>query len=524
MSIRSAVRNAVTQLSPEQGKQSDSEVAYKGDDTLPGILATLGKSYAYVEEQLRLSRDRRINNQLYDQMDDEYPEVAAALDLYADNVTQVDLSASEGSRGRAHVLNILSDDVKLRDFCNELRERLDLDSRVWASARSLAKYGELFEEVVVTEDLRVARLKELDQNSMLRNEDKYGRLPRNKAFVQLRDGEEVVAQFDDWEIMHARLMRRNRDLYGSSILHSVRRTYKQLRMIEDAMVVARLTRATSKLVYFIDTGNLPPKLAEKHVDDVRNRFKKRRIFDQRTQNMREDYNPMTAEEDIFMATRQGSNVDVKQLYGDINIGNIDDVQHFQTKLISGLKTPKSYMQILQDTSGKAELTQQDIQFARVVRRLQMALRQSYVRLFQTALILEWPKATLELLSNFTITLPGLKSIDELREWEMRRIQSEVARIWTHELFIEPQAVMRLILGFSEAEANKLYQGLNHDVHKAVLDVNRAKAFKSAEDKKFSQKVREALGDERILALRELCEMSLEQKAIEEQIDKQNGDA
>lgn len=539
MSIRSAIEQKWTRHVPSEtaSRTTQTEIGPDDDAVDPGLASLLGTSWSYIERHVHDKMNRRKNIAIYDQMDDDYPEVATALDIYADNATQTNISVDESSRGRDHIVQVFSENEKLRDFLQEVRDRLEIDARAWSSIRNIAKYGEIFDEVVVDDQLKLRRLKELPHERMVRNEDRYGRLPRTSAFIQLNSTySDAVARFQDWEVLHSRLRRSNSDIYGTSILHSLRKTYKRLTMIEDSMVLTRLTRASSKLVYFIDVGQLPPPLAKKHVNEVKNEFRKNRLFDPTRQSLRDDLNPLASEEDIFMAIRQGSKADVKQLYGDINIGNIDDVKYFHTKLVGGLKVPKPYLQLTEDSRGKAELTAQDIQFARIVRRLQLAYRTELVRLFKLAIVLEWPgKVDDDLLNDFSVSLPAMQTIDELRAWEMRRVQAEVARIMMSELYLDPVTVMTEILGYAEDKAKRLYRGPD-DIFTAMNptpgvatnnQTNRASAFRAASNKQFHQKVSEArqrLAEHGVdlSDLEMLIDWSLEQRDVELMTERQDG--
>lgn len=466
-----------------------------------------GGTHSWIKGITEFNRqDRRADIALYDEMDSNSSEINTALDIFADNITQVDGSKDSVVRGGGDIVEFVTDNDALRDLLLEVRDRLKINQRAWGYARDLVKNGEVFEEIVVREDLTVDRLKTLPTARMFRNEDDYGLLKPKSAYVQM-DSQYLkpVAVFEDWEVLHTRLLRRNEDPYGTSILKGARRVYKQLQMMEDAMVMARLTRASSRLVYYVDMGNLPPVVAQEQLEKVKSMHRRRRLIG-RDGQLRDDANPMTAEEDIFMAVQSNGKGRVEQLYGDLNISNIGDIEFFQNKLFGILKVPKSYAGVERDISNKSSLTMQDIQFARTIRRVQTAMRYAYNQLFDTAILLEGDR--IEPDARYSITMPGMQTLDELREWEMLRIQGEVARIWTQELYLEPRAVYELLLGFTKEQAEKMYIGMESDFAKAEKNVNAAKAFRADQDNKFGAKVREALGDQ-LEALRELSEWKLE---------------
>jgi hypothetical protein len=236
--------------------------------------------------------------------------------------------------------------------------------------------------------------------------------------------------------------------------------------------------------------------------------------------MRMDANPINTEEDIFLGISKGSQAGVEQLYGDLNIGNLTDVFYFQDKMLGGIKIPKSYIGIERDINAKATLSQQDIQFARSVRRLQLAMRTGFHELADLLLLLEGNKARLtqeSMDARFSIALPAMQTVDEMREWEVTRIQSEVARIWTSDLYLDPYTVYTELLGFTDKKAKEMFQGSQSEFAKMEQNKNEAKSFKSGEDKKFSKKVREAIAtpersaDQVIEDLRMLVDWELESK-------------
>ncbi len=355
---------------------------------------------------------------------------------------------------------------------------------------------------------------------MVRNQDKFGLLKKN-AFYQLsKGGDTVDSVFSDWEIIHYRLQDRNEDAYGTSVLKSVRKVYKQLRMIEDSMVIARLTRANSRLVYMIDAGGLTPPAAAEHLEKIKQQHKRKNMLNS-SGMLKSNVNPISVEEDIYMATGQGSDARVEQLYGDLNIGNLTDVVYFQNQFFGGVKVPKSYVGLEQDVTNKNTLSMQDIQFARVLRRVQMAMLIGYKQLCNLFLILEGGNPTATSTPDYGIALPGLQTVDELRQWEMKRIQAEVSRIYVQELYLDPVSVYMMLLGFTEEQAKALFVGSETDFVDAQKNKNAVKSYNATADKKLGQAVAETVGFDALQSMRELCELALNNKKLESQKEKGN---
>jgi hypothetical protein len=492
---------------------SSGEAGGRGSQASP-VWSQSANAYGYVSEQTIVENNRRKNYEIYETMDDEYAPASAVLDAYADNCTQLDMHSDSSSQNESHVLTFITDDEKRKDQLGALREKLKLDERAWGLARDLTKKGDVFEEIVVTQDLEIDRLKQLPTELIVRNQDEYGLL-KPRAFYQLsKDRGEVDAAFDSWEVIHYRLLRRNEDAYGTSILKSVRKVYKQLRMIEDAMVIARLTRANSRLVYMVDTGGMTPDQSAEHVEKMKKSLRRKRYVDNYGA-MRMNTNPMSAEEDIFLGVGPNSQSRVDQLYGDLNIGNLTDVEYFQNQFFGGVKVPKSYVGLERDLNSKQTLSMQDIQFARSIRRIQLAMRVGYQQLMNLHLILSGEDESIVTTPDFKIALPSLQTVDELRSWEVKRIQAEVARYYVQELYLDPVTVYTHLLGFSLDQAKQLFKGTDKEFVQAQRNKNAVKSFNNTADKKLGTAVGETVGFDTLQGLRDLCEMVLEATATEE---------
>ena len=451
--------------------------------------------FQFVANQTRIKKDRQADIQLYESMDDGFPEISAALDAYADNATQVGVTRADASRGADQIVQVVTPDEDLRDFLADVFSRLRLDQRAWPLARNMCKLGEVYEEVVINQELRLDRMKQLPSAYMVRNEDDFGVLDPEEGFFQLDDTmERKIATFEPWEVIHYRLLDHNERRYGRSVLHPIRRVFKQLQMVEDSMVVARLTRAWSKLVFVVDTGTMPPPMAHEHVNKIKAEHKKRRMVDPSTGQIREDYNPIAAETDIFLGLSKGGQSRVDQLYGDLNIGNLSDVEYFQNKMFGGLKVPKAYMGIERDVNSRATVTNQDIQFARTVRRIQLAMRAGYHQIADLAIVLEAPRSLRQQIeaSKFSVALPAMQTVDEFREWEIMRVQTQVASMMMGQLYVDPAYVLSYIFGFSERQAQEIFLGADSPLAQLDINVNSQKSFQSGTDKKIGATAQDSL--------------------------------
>ncbi len=216
-----------------------------------------------------------------------------------------------------------------------------------------------------------------------------------------------------------------------SILAPVRKVFKQLAMMEDALVIARLTRAPQRYGFLVDVDGIEPgEPTIEYLNKVKDMMKKRRTIDPATGKMDLKFNPLSMEEDLFVGVRSNGKSDVKVLQGQANLGQLGDIEFFQNKLFAGIKVPKAYLGFERDVNAKATLTEQDVQFARSVRRIQLAIIEQYRKLFDFVLAVRGVDPTAV---EYTIKLPVISTIDELRVWQVKKLKAEVAKVLRKEV-------------------------------------------------------------------------------------------
>lgn len=401
------------------------------------------------EERVKLIHSRQEKYSIYNEMDAESPEFKSALDIYADNATRGD---SEGNAA----ITIKSETPRVASILEEVRRDLDLDAILWTLVRDIAKYGERAEEVVVNSQFRIARLKPLPTLQIIPQVDEYGR-KKDPAYVQVREDrpEEEVAKFADWQVVYFANKLSRADLHGEGVGFATRRAFLQLRMMEDAVVIARLTRAHNRLAYMVETGGLDPNAAQKHLAKVKAALRKSRAVDPHTGKMLLESSPLAIEEDIFIATNKESKADVKVLQGDLTLGNLADLEYFQNKMFAGWKVPKVYLAAEKDTRSRAVITEADIQFARSVRRLQHIVEQGLRHIFDLALLLRGvnPKSV-----TYHIGLPVISIIDELRVWQAYQLKFLCAQMFKQTFWPDDEWLLKELLGFEDDVVARLIKG------------------------------------------------------------------
>ena len=185
-----------------------------------------------------------------------------------------------------------------------------------------------------------------------------------------------------------------------SYLHKAIKPVNQLRMIEDALVIYRISRAPERRIFYIDVGNLPKIKAEQYLKDVMNRYRNKLVYDANTGEIRDDRNHMSMLEDFWLPRREGGRgTEITTLPGGSNLGEIDDIIYFQRKLYRSLNVPISRLESEQGFSlGRStEITRDELKFTKFVQRIRKKFTPLFTDLLKTNLLLkgvigpdDWP--------------------------------------------------------------------------------------------------------------------------------------
>lgn len=387
----------------------------------PGM--TYSKGLPFMPEA-ELNRKRR-----YDEFEkmDEYPEITAALDIYADESTQKDL------RNKRWIIR--STNKEVIEEIERLFKRIRLDRVYWDIVRGTCKYGDSFIEVVANArkmEEGIRKIKVLNPYYILRIEDKFGQL---KTFLQEIPERQVnqgdwfnsnskYLELDKNQIIHFRLHTSDPKYYpyGRSILSGAIRVYRSLKLMEDAMIVYRLSRAPERRIFYIDVGNLPSGKAEQFMETIKMRFKKEKYNNQSKVDSR--HNPLAVDEDFFIPIRGNQGTKVDTLKGAENLGEVDDVKYFRDKLLATLKVPKDYI-VEYDKSAerKANLDQLDVKFARVIQRVSQSVGEGFTLIARRHLeMVGYPKS---IINELEVILPDASDIFIKRKMAIDAQKAEV---------------------------------------------------------------------------------------------------
>ena len=176
-----------------------------------------------------------------------------------------------------------------------------------------------------------------------------------------------------------------------SYLHKAIKPVNQLRMIEDAIVIYRISRAPERRIFYIDVGNLPKQKAEQYLKDIMNRYRNKLVYDANSGEVRDDRSKMSMLEDFWLPRREGGRgTEITTLPGGQNLGELEDIKYFQNKLYRSLNIPLSR---LESDSGfnlgrATEITRDEVKFTKFVAKLRKKFTDLFQDLLKTQLILK----------------------------------------------------------------------------------------------------------------------------------------
>ena len=224
-------------------------------------------------------------------------------------------------------------------------------------------------------------------------------------------------EYENYEMAHFRLLTDTNFLpYGRSIIEPSRKVWKQITLMEDAMLIHRIMRAPDKRVFKIDIGNIPPNEVDAFMENMINRMKKVPYVDPETGQYNLKYNMQNLLEDFYLPVRGGeSGTQIDNLSG-IQFDSIQDIEYLKNRLLGSLKIPKAYLGYEEDTTGKATLASQDFRFARTIERIQRIM---VSELYKIAVVHLYSQGfTDEDLVDFTLELTAPSSVYEQQKVEL----------------------------------------------------------------------------------------------------------
>ena len=262
-----------------------------------------------------------------------------------------------------------------------------------------------------------------------------------------------------------------------SLLQKAIKPTNQLRMIEDAVVIYRISRAPERRIFYIDVGNLPKPKAEAYMKDVMSRYRNKIVYDSNTGEVMDDRNQMSMLEDFWLPRREGGRgTDVSTLSGGQNLGELEDIKYFQKKLYKSLNIPISRLESEGGFNlGKStEITRDEIKFSKFIQRLRKKFAELFQDMLKTQLILkgimkpeDWDHIKEYMVYDFKDDnhFQELKEIEILNE-RMTALQAINDYVGT---YYSVEYVRRYVLRQSDTEIEEIDKQIEREKKDDIMD-------------------------------------------------------
>ena len=256
-----------------------------------------------------------------------------------------------------------------------------------------------------------------------------------------------------------------------SYLHKAIKYLNQLRMLEDSIVIYRLSRAPERRIFYIDVGNLPKIKAEQYLRDVMSRYRNKLVYDSNTGEIRDDKKHMSMLEDFWLPRREGGRgTEITTLPGGQNLGELTDIKYFQTQLYKALNVPPSRLESDKsfDLGKSEEINRDEIKFTKFVGRLRKKFSDLFHDLLKTQLILKGvitPDDWEDMKEHIQYDYLYDNHFSELKDLEMLQKKMEVLNeldLYVGKYFSQDY-VMRQLLQFTEQEIVEMREQIDSEI-------------------------------------------------------------
>jgi len=399
-------------------------------------------SLAYQQVRIDLFRD-------YDSMDMD-PIIASALDIFADESTP--------KNEQGNILKIHHPDDKVKQILENLfYDIMNVEFTLWPWTRNLVKYGDLFLQLEIAEGLGIVNVLPLSSYETTRVEGFDPTNPQRVKFVYAPYqnplggmSQTPKKELENYEVAHFRLNSDSNFLpYGKSMIEGGRRVWKQIMLMEDAMLIHRIMRAPEKRIFKIDVGNIPPTEVDQYMQKIIQSSKKVPFVNEKTGEYNLKFNMMNMIEDYYMPVRGNDNGTSIDTLKGLEYTMTDDLNYLKNKLMAALKIPKAYLGYSEDTNGKATLAAMDVRFAKTIERIQRVLVSELTKIAIIHLYAQGIDD--ESLTNFTLELTIPSKIYEQEKVELYTSKVELITQMQQTKMFSKKWMYESIMGFAQDE-------------------------------------------------------------------------
>ena len=467
-----------------------------------------GAAGPYLASRMELLSD-------YDSMDTD-PIIASALDIYADECS---IRNEYG-----YNLGIKTDNEKVLSVLKNLfYDILNIEFNLWPWIRSMCKYGDFYLKMDISEKYGIINVHPISSFEILREE---GMDPMNPSSVQFRlQNAAYVASrvganadiYQNYEIAHFRLLSDSNFLpYGRSTIEPARKLWKQLTLMEDAMLIHRIMRAPEKRIFKIDIGNIPPAQVDEYMKAIMDKMKKTPYLDPATGNYNLKYNMMNITEDFYLPVRSGDTATAIDSLKGLEFNAIEDIEYLKGKLLAALKIPKAFLGFDEKIGGKATLAAEDVRFARTIERVQRIVESE---LYKMAIVHLYVQGfTDEDLVSFSLELTNPSTVYEQEKLALLETKIKIASDLKEANLLSTDWLYKNVFNMSDAE-------IEHEMENVADDIRRRFRFAQMEEEgNDPEKTGRSFGTPHDLASLNIEGREYASKENEKMVDPQVGDA
>lgn len=398
----------------------------------------------------------------YDSMDTD-PIIASALDIYADESTV--------RNEYGYALAIKTENEKVMSVLKNLfYDVLNIEFNLWSWIRGMCKYGDFYLKLDISDKYGVVNVHPISSFEVLREEGADPMNPssvqfrlQNAAFIQARSGPNTSV-YQNYEIAHFRLLGDSNFLpYGRSTVEPARKLWKQLTLMEDAMLIHRIMRAPEKRIFKIDIGNIPPAQVDEYMRQIMDRMKKAPYINPATGDYNLKYNMMNITEDFYLPVRAGdSSTSIESLKG-LEFNAIEDIEYLKGKLLSALKVPKAFLGFDEKIGGKATLAAEDVRFARTIERVQRIVESELYKIAVVHLYAQgFDNADLV---DFSLQLTNPSTIYEQEKLALLETKVKIANDLKEANLLSSDWVFKNIFNMSIDDADEQRESIADDIRR-----------------------------------------------------------
>ena len=417
-----------------------------------------GSSYAARQNANAYDTARKELFRDYELMDAD-PIISSALDIYCDESTVDNIEN--------RIMKIKTDNPKVHKILHNLfYDIMNIEFNLWSYIRNMTKYGDFYLHLDILDKHGVVNVKPLSVYEVNRLE---GHDPTNPKLVQFevqqysetRRSSKPNDVHENYEVAHFRNLADTNYLpYGKSMLEGARRVFKQLTLMEDAMLIHRMMRAPEKRIFKVDIGNIPPNEVDNFMQQIIGKMKKTPVMNANGEyNLK--YNMESITEDYYLPVRGGdSGTNIDTLPGLGNDGAIEDVEYLRNKMMAALKIPKAFLGYDENVGSKATLAAEDVRFARTIERLQkivvaelekIAIVHLYTQGFDDAELI-----------NFELELTNPSMIHQQEKLELLTQKKEIANDLIENKLFSRQWIYDNIFELNDQEKIDVFNGVIED--------------------------------------------------------------